>query len=275
VPELPETETIARDLDAAIAGRVIALARVTRADVLREVTASELGRRIRGTSITRVWRRAKLVVIELSSRDSLVVQPRFTGALLIDAGELPESERRYSTVELALDDGRSVHYRDIRRLGTVSLMDETRLSRYAGALGIEPLADDFTPERLSAILRASQQPVKRVLMDQRRLVGVGNIYANEVLWHSGIDPSRPSATLTTDEGARLHAAVRDVLRAAVAARGTSFRDYRDAGGERGRYAEQLEAYGREGQSCRRCGHRLVGTHAIDGRSTVFCYRCQH
>jgi formamidopyrimidine-DNA glycosylase len=274
VPELPETETIARDLDAAIAGRTIALVRVTRSDVLREVTAPELRRLVQGTSISRVWRRAKLIVLQLSSGDSIVVQPRFTGALLIDAGALPESERRYSTVELALDDGRSVHYRDIRRLGTVSLMDATRFSRYAGALGIEPLADDFTAERLSAILRASQQPVKRVLMDQRRLVGVGNIYANEVLWHSSIDPSRPAATLTTAERARLHGAIRDVLRAAIAARGTSFRDYRDAGGERGRFAEQLEAYGRDGLACRRCGQRLVGTHAIDGRSTVFCYRCQ-
>ena len=274
MPELPETETIARDLDAAVAGRSITLVRVTRADVLREVTAPQLRRRVRDTSITRVWRRAKLVVLDLSSTDRIVVQPRFTGALLIDAGELPETERRYSTVELGLDDGRSVHYRDIRRLGTVSLMDEPRFSRYAGALGPEPLAEDFTPERLSAILRASQQPVKRVLMDQRRLVGVGNIYANEVLWHSRIDPSRPSATLTTDESARLHVAVRDVLRAAIVARGTSFRDYRDAGGERGRFTEQLEAYGREGQSCRRCGQRMVGTHAIDGRSTVFCYRCQ-
>ena len=274
MPELPETETIARDLDAAVAGRSITLVRVTRADVLREVTAPQLRRRLRDTSITRVWRRAKLVVLDLSSTDRIVVQPRFTGALLIDAGELPETERRYSTVELGLDDGRSVHYRDIRRLGTVSLMDEPRFSRYAGALGVEPLADDFTPEQLSAILRASRQPVKRVLMDQRRLVGVGNIYANEVLWHSGLDPSRSAATLTAEENARVYAALRDVLRAAVSARGTSFRDYRDAGGERGGFAAQLEAYGREGQPCRRCGRRLVGTHEIDGRSTVFCYRCQ-
>jgi formamidopyrimidine-DNA glycosylase len=173
-----------------------------------------------------------------------------------------------------LDDGRSLHYRDIRRLGTVSLMDETRFSRYADTLGTEPLADDFTLDRLSAILRASQQAVKRVLMDQRRLVGVGNIYANEALWHSGIDPSRPAAALTADERARLHIALRDVLRAAVLARGTSFRDYRDAAGERGAFAAQLEAYGRGGQPCRRCGHRLVGTHAIDGRSTVFCHQCQ-
>jgi formamidopyrimidine-DNA glycosylase len=274
VPELPETETIARDLDRAISGSTISTVRVTRSDVLREVSASELERRVAGTVITRSWRRAKLIVLDLSSGDRIVVQPRFTGALLIDTGNLPDSERRYSTVELVLDGARSLHYRDIRRLGTVSLMNEQRFARYSGALGVEPLDSDFTIERLSAILRASRQAVKRVLMDQRRVVGVGNIYANEVLWRAGIDPSRPAATLSPGETAHLHGQLRDVLTAAVSARGTSFRDYRDASGERGSFAEQLDAYGREGEPCRRCGRRLAVTHAIDGRSTVFCWSCQ-
>lgn len=274
MPELPETETIARDLDRAISGSGIAEVRVTRSDVLREVTPAELRRRVTGTEIVRAWRRAKLVVLDLASRDRIVVQPRFTGALLVDEGSLADAERRYSTVELVLVDGRSLHYRDIRRLGTVSLMNEDRFASYASALGAEPLDASFTMERLSAILRASRQPVKRVLMDQRRLVGVGNIYANEVLWHSGIDPSRPAASLAPAECARLHAALGEVLRAAIDARGTSFRDYRDASGERGTFAASLEAYGREGLPCRRCGRRLAVTHAIDGRSTVFCYACQ-
>jgi formamidopyrimidine-DNA glycosylase len=274
VPELPETETIARDLDRAISGRRIIDVRVKRSDVLREVDSRQLRRRVVGTVIARTWRRAKLIVLDLSSGDRIVVQPRFTGALLIDAGQLADSERRYSTVEFALEDGRSVHYRDIRRLGTVAVMDDARFARYAGALGYEPLDSDFTVERLSAILRASRQAVKRVLMDQRRLVGVGNIYANEVLWRSELDPSRPAATLSAAEAARLHEQLREVLDAAVRARGTSFRDYRDASGARGSFAEQLQAYGREGESCARCGRRLVGTHAIDGRSTIFCWSCQ-
>jgi formamidopyrimidine-DNA glycosylase len=274
VPELPETETIARDLDRAISGSTISDVRVTRSDVLREVSASELHHRVVGTEITRSWRRAKLVVLDLSSGDRIVVQPRFTGALLIDNGDLPDVERRYSTVELVLGDARSVHYRDIRRLGTVSLMNEQRFARYSGALGLEPLDPAFTAERLSAILRASRQAVKRVLMDQRRVVGVGNIYANEVLWRAGLDPSRPAATLSPDETAHLHGELRDLLNAAVAARGTSFRDYRDASGQRGSFVEQLEAYGREGKPCSRCGRRLAVTHEIDGRSTVFCWSCQ-
>ena len=274
MPELPETETIARDLDRAVSGSTITDVRVTRKDVLRDVTAAQLRRRLIGTRIDRAWRRAKLIVLDLSSGDRIVVQPRFTGALLIDAGALPEDERRYSTVELVLGASRSLHYRDIRRLGTVRVMDERRFTRYVTALGDEPLDTGFTIERLSAILRASRQAVKRVLMDQRRLVGVGNIYANEVLWRAGIDPSRPAATLASEEVARLHREIGDVLTAAVAARGTSFRDYRDASGERGSFADQLQAYGREGEPCRRCGKRLVVTHEIDGRSTVFCYACQ-
>jgi formamidopyrimidine-DNA glycosylase len=112
-------------------------------------------------------------------------------------------------------------------------------------------------------------------MDQRRIVGVGNIYANEVLWRSRIDPSRQAASLSPSEAALVYHDLRDVLAAAIRARGTSFRDYRDAAGERGTFAAQLQAYGREGERCVRCGRRLVATHAIDGRSTVFCWGCQH
>ena len=274
MPELPETETIARDLDRAITGSRIIDVRVKRADVLREVDARQLRRRVVGVAIDHAWRRAKLIVLDLSSSDRIVVQPRFTGALLIDDGALPENERRYSTVEFVLEDARSLHYRDIRRLGTVSVMDERRFARYSDGLGDEPLDSVFTVERLSAILRASRQAVKRVLMDQRRLVGVGNIYANEALWRARIDPSRPAATLSPADATRLHTELRAVLTEAVAARGTSFRDYRDASGARGSFADRLQAYGREGERCVRCGRTLVSTHAIDGRSTVFCWQCQ-
>jgi formamidopyrimidine-DNA glycosylase len=274
VPELPETETIARDLDAAVSGRTITGARVTKADVLREVTAAQFARRVTGATITRSWRRAKLVVLDLSTGDRVVVQPRFTGALLIDAGELAPHERRYSTLELPLDDGRSLHYRDIRRLGTVAVMSRERFEQYAGGLGVEPLDPAFTGDHLSALLSASRQAVKKVLMDQRRIAGIGNIYANEALWRARIDPSRLARNLTRDEAVRLRASVVDVLSESIAARGTSFRDYRDVAGARGGFVEHLAVYGRAGEACFRCGSPLIGTHEIDGRSTVLCARCQ-
>jgi formamidopyrimidine-DNA glycosylase len=274
VPELPETETIARDLQREVAGARIVNVRVTKPDVLREVSAAEFSRRASGASIDRSWRRAKLIVLDLSTDDRVVVQPRFTGALLIDAGNLPEAERHYSTIELMLDDGRSLHYRDIRRLGTVALMSPDRFARYTGDFGIEPLDPSFTGAHLSGLLRASRQAIKKVLMDQRVVAGIGNIYANEALWRAGIDPSRAAEHVTPAEADRLRNVIVDVLTESIALRGTSFRDYRDASGSRGSFAERLAVYGRAGEPCLRCGHRLIGTHAIDGRTTVLCAQCQ-
>ena len=274
MPELPETETIARDLDREIAGRVIVSVDVARADVLREVDAGELAARVGGARIRRCWRRAKLVVLDLDTGDRIVVQPRFTGALLLDAGALPDAERRYSTLAFRLDDGRLLHYRDIRRLGTVSLMEPARFQAYSDALGAEPLDPQFTAGQLSEILRGSRQPVKKVLMDQRAVVGIGNIYANESLWRAGVDPSRAARSLSASETLLLRDAIVNVLMESIALRGTSFRDYVDASGGRGGFVARLAAYGREGQPCLRCGARLIGTHAIDGRSTVLCARCQ-
>jgi len=274
VPELPETETIARDLDREVSGRVIVGTEVARPDVLREVSADDLARRTAGARITRCWRRAKLVVLDLSTGDRVVVQPRFTGGLLIDRGSLPDHQRRYSALHFRLDDGGALHYRDIRRLGTVALMGPARWAAYSGSLGVEPLDPAFSAAHLSGVLRGSRQVVKKVLMDQRLVVGVGNIYANEALWRAGIDPSRAARSLDRDETGRLREGIVSVLTESVAARGTSFRDYLDASGEKGAFEARLAAYGRGGLPCLRCGARLVGTHAIDGRITVFCARCQ-
>ena len=274
MPELPETETIARDLDRAITGRRITEVEVTRPDVLREGSPDDLHARTRGRAFVRAWRRAKLVVLDLDSEDRIVVQPRFTGALLLSSGPLPEHEAPYSTVRFALDDGRDLHYRDIRRLGTVAMMSPSRFAQYSASLGVEPLDPTFTASHLSGLLRGSRQAVKKLLMDQRVLVGVGNIYANEACWRAGIDPSRAARSVAAHEAVALHAGIVGVLTDSIAARGTSFRDYRDASGGRGDFERSLAVYGRGGQPCLRCGARLVETHAIDGRSTVLCAHCQ-
>ena len=275
MPELPETETIARDLDSAIRGRTIKKISVKKSDVLRGVSPRTLARRLRNATIMRSWRRAKLVVLDLDTGDRIVVQPRFTGALLIDDGSFNGSELDYSTLRLDLDDGRALHYADVRRLGTVALMDEHRFAEYSGKLGIEPLDPAFTPSHLSGVLRGTSQPVKKVLMEQRKIAGIGNIYANEALWRAGIDPSRPAASVSVEETALLRDSIVSVLREAIQARGTSFRDYRDARGQRGSFVEKLDVYGRGGQPCHRCASKLVTTHAVDGRATTMCVRCQH
>jgi formamidopyrimidine-DNA glycosylase len=274
MPELPETETIARDLNESIAGRRIESVKVTKADVLREVGSRTFVKRLKDATIVRSWRRAKLIVTDLSTGDRLVVQPRFTGAMIVEHAYLDRAQLAYSTLRLSLDDGRALHYCDVRRLGTVALMNPRRFDEYSSALGIEPLDQTFTSEQLSGVLRVTNQPVKKVLMDQRRLAGIGNIYANESLWRAGIDPSRAANSIDDDEATRLRDEIVAVLTESISLRGTSFRDYRDANGERGRFAEKLQAYGREGLPCFRCGRRLIGTHSIDGRATVFCATCQ-
>lgn len=266
MPELPETETIARDLDGALRGAVVRSVRVARADVLRGAGPRALGARLTGRAVERVWRRAKSVVLAFNEGWRLVVTPRFTGTLLI--GE--PLDDAYDCLRLALADGRKLRYRDVRRLGTVTLLDDRSFEEWSASLGPEPLDPGLTAERVSGILRGSRRAVKSILMDQRRLAGVGNIYANEACWLAGVRPARRGASLTRAECARLLEELRGVLRASIAVRGTTFRDFRDAYGARGGFAKHLKVYGREGEPCARCGATLRATHAIEGRQTVWC-----
>lgn len=272
MPELPETETLARDLDASLVGRIIAKVECPHADVLRHVSPRSLSRRVSGRGVRRVWRRAKAVVIDLDDGARLVAVPRFTGGLLLRSPQVPDDP--YDAVRFRLADGATLSYRDVRRLGTISLLDESEFAAFDERLGKEPLDLTFTSDLLSAFLRSSNQPVKKILMDQRRIAGIGNIYANEALWAARIDPSRPGRTVSDPEASALHEALVGILTKAIEARGTTFRDFRDANGERGGFAGHLAAYGRGGEPCVRCGTRLTLTHAIDGRGTVFCHRCQ-
>jgi len=274
MPELPETETIARDLDAALRGAVIRTVHVARADVVR---GTPIGRpetpRFIGSTLTRVFRRAKAIVLEFATGDRLVVVPRFTGALLLSRD--PHADRHpYCCVQFLLSDGRSLQYVDVRRLGTVSLLMPDEYRTWDASLGPEPLDPALTAERFSGILRGSSRAVKSVLMDQKRLAGVGNIYANEALWNAGIRPARRASAVTRAEAARVLEALRAILTASIALRGTTFRDFQDAYGGRGGYARELKVYGRGGAACLRCGETLQETHKLEGRSTVWCRSCQ-
>jgi formamidopyrimidine-DNA glycosylase len=273
MPELPEVETIVRDIRPALVGRTIHQAKLSHDDVLRGVTRRRLIRRLTGATIRRVFRRAKHAVLELDS-DRLVIQPGMTGSLVVHRRPLPVEEARYAVLRLTLDRGGELVYRDVRRLGTILLLQPKEWSRYDAAIGPEPLEAGFSAEQLGSALRQSRQAIKKVIMDQRRLAGVGNIYANEALFAAGIDPSKPASRLGPEDHRRLHAEIRRILGAAIVSNGTTFRDYRTGNGEAGNFQLELMVYGREGESCRHCGTRLTGTHTIDGRITVFCHRCQ-
>jgi formamidopyrimidine-DNA glycosylase len=273
MPELPEVETIVRDIRPALLGRRLDRVSLSHDDVLRGISRRRLVRGLRGSTVRDVFRRAKHAVLDLGDR-RLVVQPGMTGSLIVHHRPLAGDERRYAVLRAALDDGRELVYRDVRRLGTLLLLDTRGWSRYTGAIGPEPLESGFTPQRLGQALGGSRQAVKKVIMDQKHLAGVGNIYANEALFAAGIDPSKPAVKLAPDDHRRLHAEIRRILLAAIESDGTTVRDYRTGTGQEGSFQLELLVYGREGEPCRRCGTRLAGTHAIDGRITVFCHRCQ-
>lgn len=274
MPELPEVETIVRDLRPALVGRTILGAALSHDDVLRGVTRRRLLTGLRGAKVVRLTRRAKHAVLELDTGRRLVIQPGMSGVLLIAEAPLSADDAKYAVLRARLDGGGELVYRDVRRLGTLLLLDAAGWTAYDEALGPEPLDDAFTAERFAGRLARSRQAIKKVLMDQRFVVGVGNIYANEALFAARIDPSRPANRVTPAEYAALHAEVRRILAAAIRSKGTTLRDYRTGKGEKGQFQFELLVYGREGEPCRRCGTRLTLTHLIDARSTVFCHRCQ-
>lgn len=274
MPELPEVETIARDLHESVSGATIVAVHVHRRDVLRECTPSSFARRLTGVRFDRFWRRAKYAVGELSSGDRLVVSPKFTGALLVEPGPFRRTARDYTVIQFPLTDGRVLRYRDVRRLGTVALMDPIRFAAWETAIGPEPFDPELTSKRFAAIVRSSRRAVKTLLMDQHRIAGIGNIYANEALWRARIRPSRRGSTITHAEAARLLKESQDVLRIAVEQRGTSFRDYQDPQGGRGGFLGLAKVYARAGEPCARCGTTLKSSHAIENRVTVWCPKCQ-
>jgi formamidopyrimidine-DNA glycosylase len=273
MPELPEVETMVVDLRPRVVGRRIERARLSHDDILRGVTKPALLKGLRGATVRSITRRAKHAVLDLGGR-RLVVQPGMTGNLLHYTRPLTDAEAKYAVLRAEIDDGTELVYRDIRRIGTLLWLDERDWRDYDAALGPEPLDPALDAARFGRIFAGSKQAVKKVLMDQRKLVGVGNIYANEALFSAGIDPSKPAHRLHADDHARLLGEVQRILRAAIESQGTTFRDYRTGTGLPGSFQLELAVYGREGEPCRACGTRLAHTHDIDARITVFCHRCQ-
>lgn len=270
MPELPEVETIVRDLARLLPGAKIARVHVLRPDLIDRDDPDAFAARLAGRTVRDVARRAKNIVIGLGA-ERLLVNLGMTGRLLV-AGEGDEDPTHLG-VRLSLADGRELRYHDVRRFGRLWVAADEEWRAFDGGLGVEPLADEFTPEWLHGAAGRSRVPIKTWLMDQARVVGVGNIYASEALFRAGVDPRRPANTLSADEAARVVEGVRRVLTDAIEHRGTTFLDYRDASGERGGFAARLKVYDRGGEPCPTCGtalERLVQA----GRSTFFCPSCQ-
>ncbi|MDB4949316.1 MAG: formamidopyrimidine-DNA glycosylase [Gemmatimonadetes bacterium] len=271
MPELPEVETIVRDLARMLPGARIDRVEVLRPDLIEEEPADAFARALEGREIGSVTRRAKNIVIDLAGDGLLLVNLGMTGRLMVtDPADEPPL---HTGVRMHLRDGRELRYHDVRRFGRLWRSTREAWEKWEGELGVEPLSDGFTVAHLRDLAARSRVEVKTWLMDQRRVVGVGNIYASEALFRARIDPRKPADALTDAELGRLRKGVQDVLREAIDFRGTTFLDYRDASGERGEFALRLKVYDREGQPCTVCGdpvRRIVQA----GRATFFCPCCQ-
>ena len=269
MPELPEVETIARGLAHAITGKTIENAAVRLPKMAVAPKGVNFKRALRGEGIRSVSRRGKYAVIELGSGRRLIVSLRMTGRLVV----LPAGQPllKYEHISLHFSDGTRLAFADSRQFGRMRLAEPAEA--WDAQLGVEPLSGDFTPERFIGMLSGRTTPIKALLLDQRRIAGVGNIYACEALWGARIRPGTPAKALTKPAIRRLHNALVEVLQRSIALRGTSVDDYVDAQGLQGGFQNVLSVYGKAGARCERCGRAIVRT-VLAQRGTWWCRTCQ-
>jgi formamidopyrimidine-DNA glycosylase len=275
MPELPEVETIRRDLEARIVGRRITAVRVPPdtgkpVPVLKGIDEAAFREGVVGARIEAVERRGKYLALRLDTSSTIAVHLRMTGRLLHrEAGADPDGFLR---LVLSLDDGCELRFTDVRKFGGFWLVEDIAHASATG-LGPEPLSEGFTVAHLAGALAGRKAPVKAILLDQRHIAGIGNIYADEACFAAGIDPRRLGADVTPGEVEALHAAVRNVLLSGVESRGASFRDYVDADGESGNMQMHVKVFRRTGKPCYACGSTIERTK-VGGRSTHYCPKCQ-
>lgn len=269
MPELPEVETTLRGIAPHLDGRLIQGA-VVRNGRLRLPVNPDLAQRIGGQRVRRLQRRAKYLIIELEN-GALLIHLGMSGTLRAVPADTPPQPHDH--VDILLDRGHCLRLRDPRRFGLLLWVADWRHHPLMRSLGPEPFADDFSGAYLHQRSRSRRQAIKSFIMDAGVVVGVGNIYANEALFQAGIHPARPAGSIGRTRYERLAAAIRGVLMQAIAAGGTTLRDYADPSGKAGYFVLSLQVYDREGRPCLTCGSALRQAR-IGQRSSFFCVRCQ-
>ena len=274
MPELPEVETVVRELRAGgLIGRVIIRARAFWKPMIAPLTPAVFAARLKGQRVQSIHRRAKYIVLTLSGGDTLLIHLRMTGQLSLGRPKAPREPHQH--IVLRLDDGRDLRYRDTRKFGRWLL---TRTPEgILGRLGPEPLSEHFDQKVFISQLRVRRRQLKPLLLDQTFIAGIGNIYADEALWTARLHPGRVAATLTTTEARRLHVAIRRVLRRGIRNQGTTLgsgqSNFQRPGGKRGRNQTGLNVFRRTLLPCLRCG-KPIRRMIISQRSTHFCPNCQ-
>lgn len=269
MPELPEVETIRRGLERSLRGARVVRVQVREPRLRRRLDAVALGALV-GRRVEGVTRRAKYLLVDVGDGLVWLIHLGMSGRLVWLPPQSPAGPHEHVRVEF--DPPGALCYRDPRRFGWMRLAPAEDLDEIAG-LGPEPLDGELGGELLRARLRGTRRDVKAALLDQRVIAGIGNIYANEILYHAGIRPTRRCHRLSRAELEAISAATRGVLRAAIERRGTSFSDYFDSDGTPGSFQERLAVFGREDLPCRRCGGR-IRRRAHGGRSSFYCPACQ-
>jgi len=282
MPELPEVETVRRGLAPVMEGAVIARARINRPD-LRWPFPPEMAARLTGARVLALRRRSKYLLADLSSGETLLVHLGMSGRMLVSGDPLGRfvhdhpAPERHDHVILDMESGARITFNDPRRFGAMDLVqtDDAAAHVLLARLGPEPLGNGFHEAHLAAALAGRRSPVKSALLDQRIVAGLGNIYVCEALYRARISPRRLADNLGPRRTARLVPAIRDVLRDAIEAGGSSLRDYRQADGELGYFQHAFDVYGREGAPCRTpgCGARIARI-VQSARSSFYCPRCQ-
>ncbi len=270
MPELPEVETIRRDLLPRVVGRTIASARIAPGceGLVRIPSPEQFCRSVAGQRIEDLSRHGKYLFFRLGG-GHLVVHLGMTGALLHRPPDAPEDA--YERIVFHLDDTSELRYTDLRKFGALSLVDDPGPLR--ARLGPDALADGFSAEAFRSRIERRAAPIKVVLMDQTTVAGLGNIYSDEALFLAGIRPQQSARSLSRARVARLHEAIGEVLHEAMGHRGSSFRDYLDADGREGEHQLHVRVYRRTDEPCPKCG-RPIRRIVLGGRSTHFCPRCQ-
>jgi formamidopyrimidine-DNA glycosylase len=287
MPELPEVETVTRQLEPELEGRRIESLEVLDERWSRPVPAAELGEAVSGRTIEGLGRRGKYLLLALNGGQTLVMHLRMTGNLVLVEGEdvldpsegrrLYEAERsasaRHLRARFLLDDGREVWFTDPRRFGEAFLIDDSRLGERFAKLGVEPLSPEFTAAALGEMAAGRTAPLKSFLLDQSGVAGVGNIYADEALFRARLHPLSPAGSMKPEHHAALRDAVVAALEAGIDHGGSSIDDYRDGRGEKGTMQNEFLVHTREGEPCPSCGGEIVRI-VVGGRSTYFCPSCQ-
>jgi formamidopyrimidine-DNA glycosylase len=276
MPELPEVESLRRILARSAVGRTVVTA-IVKEPRLRRMVAPDLAATIAGRTIEAIGRRAKYLMIELSGDHLMMVHLGMSGSLTHRREDFggESFDPRHDHVEFTFDDGSRLVYNDPRRFGLLKIVARADLASIVElkGLGPEPFAAEFNPDYLWRVSRGRSAAVKNLLMDQRVVAGVGNIYASEILFRAGVRPSRRAGRVTRAELERIASITAKVLREAIGRRGTTFRSYRDSRGQPGRFASKLRVYDREGQPCLECA-TPIRAMVIGQRSSFYCQHCQ-